>query len=194
MDSAPPNPTEARWLRLTGGLVVAAALAVIAGWVTNREGLVRWTPGGSFMVVNTAVCALVSGAGLLALTGGRWRVATACGAAVALFAAAVFTNIVLGLPLALDELFWRHQWSEPPFPAGQMAPNTAVAFALVGAALVLQTRQRTGRWLLPIMGGVVAALALVPLLSYLILALSRGGTLVYRGMSLPTAASGWSAR
>jgi PAS domain S-box-containing protein len=169
-------------------LVIFIALGVIVGWVTDRQVLVRWVPSGSHMVMNAAVCALLSGAGFLALANRRLRWATACGGVVALLAAVAFAHLVFGLPVPVDELLWRHQWVQAPFPPGQMAPNAAVAFALVGVVIMELGGRRRGRWLLPVMAGVIAAFALLPLVSYLVLWLAGGVAPIYRGMALPTVA------
>ena len=41
-------------------------------------------------------------------------------------------------------------------------------------------------WLLPVMGGVIVAFALLPLLDFLTLRLVADTTVVYRGMAIPT--------
>ena len=85
---------------------MAVAVTVIAGWVTNHRVLVQWLPSGSHMVVNAALCALVSGAGLLALAAQRRRTAAVCGVAVMLFAGAVLAHVLSGLAPGIDDLFW----------------------------------------------------------------------------------------
>ncbi len=171
---------------------MAVAAFTIAGWVTNREMLVQWVPGAPWMVMNTALCVLLSGASVLALAGERPRMAGVCGGVVAVIAAAALAEFVLRRPLGLDEFFWKHQWggggSGSSTPPGQMAPNAAVALTLVGVALVMLARRWTGRWVLPALGGVIAALALVPLLSYATGRLAGDSVSSYRGMALPTAA------
>ncbi len=186
MDSITTRPAEVRSLRLAGGLVVGLALSVIGGLVTNRLEWVRWLPSSSTMVMNAAICSLVSGAGLLALASGWRRVAAACGAATALIGVVTLVHAEFGGPLDVDQLFWKQSWVEASFPPGQMAPNASAAFLLVGAALVVLALRRRGHWLLPVMGGVIGAFALLPLVGYLVIWFGAGAAPVYRGMALPT--------
>lgn len=167
-------------------MVIGAS--VVFGWVTNREALVRWLPSASQMVMNAAVCVMLCGAGVVALTSELRRVAAVCGCAVALLAGLVLAEFIAGQDLGVDNLLWSHQWTTTPqTPPGRMAPNAAVAFTLLGAGLAMLALRRTGRWLLPAMGGVVAAFAFVPVLSFLTARFA--GVLSYRGMALPTAAA-----
>ena len=177
-------------LRLAGIFVVAVSASAIFGWTTNREVLVRWFPGAPHIVMNTALGMLLCGAGALALAAAWRHVAAACGVAAALLAAAVLARFVFGRPAGIDEFFWKHQWGVAPLtPAGQMAPNAAIALLLMGAALAMLAWQRTGRWLLPVMSGVIAAFALVPLLGYVTTRVAGDSMNSYRGMALPAAAS-----
>jgi len=140
------------------------------------------------MVVNSAVCALMGGAGFVALSFGRRGIAGACGAVVAILAALVLLHRVIGWPAGIDELLWKHQWSTPDLPRGQMALNASAAFMLVGISLVLMSGRRYSPWLLPVLSGVVIALALLPLLSYGVTVALPGGGSTYRGMAIPTMA------
>jgi CHASE3 domain sensor protein len=176
-------------LRLAGGFAMAVGATTVLGWITNTQRLVQWLPGGSHMVMNTALCVLLCGAGVLGLANEWRRVAAGCGVMTAALAGTVLMQFLLGRKLGVDEFFWKHQWGEAVLtPAGQMAPNATVAFVLLGFGLVMLALRRTGRWLLPALGGVVAAFALVPLLSFLTARLA-GSAISYRGMALPTVAA-----
>jgi PAS domain S-box-containing protein len=162
------------------------AVAALAGWIQGWEALVRWLPGGSHMVVNSVLCAFMGGAGFVALSFGRRGIAGACGVVVAVLAALVLLHRVTGWPPGIDELLWKHQWSTPDLPRGQMAVNASAAFVLVGFSLVLMSGRRYSPWLLPVLSGVIIALALLPLLSYGVTVALPGGGSTYRGMAIPT--------
>jgi len=186
---AVPIPNEKkRLLQVAGGLAIAVAAAAVVGWVARIEILVEWLPGGPKMVMNSAVCVLLCGAGLLALAGGHGRVASWCGAIVAAFGALELAQFFTGSPLGIDELLWKHQWSSPLSRPGAMPPNTALALGLVGLSLLSLGAGRTRYWLVTIFGGAVVAFAQVPLLLYYSGLISGGESMVYPGEAIPVAA------
>ncbi len=171
---------------MAGGFVVLVALITIAGWLTNRSALTALAPGGPPMAMKAALCALLCGTGVLALAN-RWRwLAGGCGLIVTLFGAVEVLQFFLGGSLDIDDLFWKHQIMAALMPPGLMAPNTAAAMTLVGAALLLLATGHSQRWLVPMLGGVVAAVAALPLASYLATLFGKDGTNHYVGMSVPT--------
>ncbi|MEO6244180.1 MAG: PAS domain S-box protein [Opitutaceae bacterium] len=177
--------SESRFLRRTGVLVLAIALLAIGGWVGHWPRLTTWLPGGSPMVMNTALCLAVSALGLITLAGGRLRATWICGSLVAAFAGLVLAQFIVDRSLGVDEIFWRHLVAIKPGTApGRMAPNTAVALVLMGLALSLMTARREHRAWLTVAGVGVLTLAVLPLLSYLSSLSDRGTS--YVGMSLPT--------
>jgi PAS domain S-box-containing protein len=161
---------------------------VITGWISNREILVTFVSGGSVMVMNTAVCLLLCGAGFLALAG-EWAFVAGLGGALAMaFCAVVLAQFLIGRSLHVDEILWKHQFSTLLASPGHMAPNTALALLLVGWWLVLRAAgwQRGG--MLPALGGVVITLALFPFLSFVSAPhLARLGA-GFPGMCVPTVA------
>lgn len=138
------------------------------------------------MVMNTAICLIVCGAGLVALSGGFFRLAALSGIFVAALTTVIIAQFLLGRPVGIDELFWKHQFVVSLTLPGRMAPHTAVALWLVGCSMILRARGWSRHWLLPVMGGVVVAFALLPLLDFLTLRLVADTTVVYRGMAIPT--------
>ena len=180
--------TEARWLRLLGGSVVVVAAVVVLGWITNRTVLVRLLPEGSPTVMNSAVCLLLCGAGLLALAEGHRTVAGLCGALVAGLCGVILVQFILGRSLGVDELLWKHQYATPLSPPGRMGPSTATALLLVGVSLLVPATGWTRQWLLPAIGGVVLAFALLPLMNYIPLLLMPAVAGRFRGMAPPSGA------
>ena len=137
-------------------------------------------------MMNTAICLIVGGAGLVALSRGFFRIAAVSGGLVVALTTVIIAQFFLGHPVGIDELFWRHQFITSLTLPGRMAPHTAVALWLVGCSLVLRARGWSRHWLLPVMGGVIVAFALLPLLDFLTLRLIADTTVVYRGMAIPT--------
>lgn len=168
-------------------VVAAAGLVVACGWVSGHEGLTRWLTHGSDVVMNAAICLVLGGLGFLALASG-WRVVAAvCGGAlVALGSTVLLARWIEAFP-RIDSLFWTAQWGTPGLPPGQMAPDAAVAFLFVGAALAILALRWRVRWLVPLLSGVIFAIALLPLLSFAVQWMLSRGLVAYRGMALPTA-------
>ena len=137
------------------------------------------------MVMNTAICLILSGAGLLALAAQLPRVAAVCGAVVAVICGLVLVQFFLGWSLGIDQLFWKHQFAGPAGP-GRMAPNSAMGLLMVGGSLILRAKGWARHWLMPVMGGAIVALAILPLLTFFALHLFSQEHSSYRGMSLPT--------
>jgi PAS domain S-box-containing protein len=149
--------------------------------------LTTFVAGGSPLVMNTAICLIVCGVGLVALSGGFFRLAAISGILVVGLTTIVIAQFFLGHPLGIDELFWKHEFVVSLTLPGRMAPHTAVALWLVGCSLILRARGWSRHWLLPVMGGVIVAFALLPLLDFLTLRLIADMAVVYRGMAIPTA-------
>jgi PAS domain S-box-containing protein len=186
-DPRPFTIGEIRWLHWTGVPVVVVGLIVVAGWLTDIQRLTTFVGGGSPVVMNTAICLIVCGAGLVALSGGCFRCAVVGGIFVVTLTTITVAQFFLGRAVGIDELFWKHQFVTSLTLPGRMAPHTAVALWLVGCSIVLRARGWSRHWLLPVMGGVVVAFALLPLLDFLTLRLVTDTTVVYRGMAVPTA-------
>ena len=188
MSEAPSaHPSEVRWLRLLGGSVVVIAALVVAGWIANVTILATVLPGGSPTVMNTALCLLLCGCGILAQAERFDYIAGLLGGLVAAFCAVALAQFLSGRSLGIDELLWKHQYATALSPPGRMGPSTAIALLLVGVSLFLRASGWTRQWLLPTLGGVVLAFALLPLMTYVsVLLLPRlGGG--FRGMAVPSA-------
>ena len=173
-------------LRVMGGLVAAIGVAGGAGWVADLPWLTSFTPDGPPLVMNAALALLVCGAGLLALAQGWRALAGLCGLLVAAGCAVVILQFLLNRSLGVDEIFWRHQHAILPNEPGRMTPGSAVALFFVGCSLGLVALGWSRAWLQPVMGGVVIASCLLPLLTYalgwLLFPADHG---IYRGMPLP---------
>lgn len=150
---------------------IAIAALVLLGWVLDVHAFERFYPGRVPMTANTALGILLAGGSLLLLRGThptrrRSNMARICAAILILLATGTASQDLFGWNLGVDELLF----DEPPPARGtgalnRMAPNAAVAFVLVGTALLLQSRRerwsaRVSQWL-AITVAVVSYLAIV---------------------------------
>ncbi|MGH2856570.1 MAG: hybrid sensor histidine kinase/response regulator [Solirubrobacteraceae bacterium] len=165
------NDTDPQFRRagsLAALTVALLGLIGLAGWVFGVRRLASFDPSLGQMKANTAIClvALGAAAGLHALRRGRWPAAV-----MAVFACAVgvatFVEYATGARLGIDTLLFAdptpvHSAAAP----GRMGAETAVGFALAGAAIAGWTvRARHVLWIEA--GGVVlAVVALLALIGY----------------------------
>jgi len=145
------------------------------------------------MKANTALCFVLSGISLWLLQKkqagqGRHRIAPVCAFIVALIGLITFSQPLVSWNLGIDHLVFR----ELPgvfktFGLGKMAPNTALNFNLLGAALLLLSRRNErNSWLLQLLTLTAALVALQRLLSYAYGFESLYGIASYTKMSLYT--------
>jgi PAS domain S-box-containing protein len=182
----PLTPVDRRWLRWTAAALVAVGLIAIAGWVFGIEPLVKWGPGNSHIVVNAAVSALLAAGGFTALAAGMRKTLGLVGAVLIIFVLANLIQSFAPSTLNVYDLIWKHQWSGYVRPAGAMAPNSCVAFFLIGAVDVLLATGRTFRGIISAIAGVVGALAFLPILQYATWLIADHGAGAYENMALPT--------
>jgi PAS domain S-box-containing protein len=165
------------WLsRLTPAaaiVVMLVAVLALVGWSSENAWLMRLSPDGPAMNPLTAAVLILAAVGLLmgshlpglatlAPLPARRFCCRACGLLVALIGLLKGTEYVFGVGLAVDRFF----------PVGaqevnQMSPNSALSFALAGAALVLMEFESTGgRRPAQVLALICAALALLALVGY----------------------------
>jgi PAS domain S-box-containing protein len=162
-----------RWpdLVLVGaaGFSAALGLAVLIGWHTRTVSLVQLVPGFVSMMYNTAVAFVLCGAGLLAAAYGRRRLAAAGGVLVATIGLLTLVEYLFGVDLGIDQLLITPYITVEASHPGRMAPNTAMSFALTGAALLVMSwpaRLRQRPLVLALVGSLVVALGTLALVGY----------------------------
>jgi signal transduction histidine kinase len=178
---SPPPPSAFDGLRRIGAVSCAGAavvgLAVLVGWYAQLPAVLKLIPGAVAMQFNTALALLLGGTGAVAALRGRPAIAMACGAGTALIGGVTLMEYATGRDLLLDRLQWaagvsrdmaeyaRVKTSAP----GRMAPNTATAFVLAGAAVIALSRRGAS----PVrhraaaaLGALCAGIALIALLGY----------------------------
>lgn len=123
-----------------GALLMLLGATVLLGWWLHLPLAVRLLPELPTMVINTAQGFMLGGAALLLMRPGSQparRIASVLGGLLALLAALVLAEYLLGTDLGIDwteAQAWLHA---PSLAPGRMPAGTACAFMLAGVALAL---------------------------------------------------------
>ena len=169
------RPPRAEAARLTAACALATfgiGASVLAGWSFGLDVMQRLGLGGIHMLPITAVTFMIAGTSLWLQrasgrdSGYRWYIARGLALLVLAIGAVTLAERVFEWDAGIDQLFFRETLRGLRYrPIGRMATNTAVTFALVGAALFLldgQTRRvrQTAHWF-STLGIAIAMLALI---------------------------------
>lgn len=160
-------------VRLIGWTLIVLGAVVTAGWVLKLPILVQFMRGYTAMVFNTALGFMLTGAALALAAqppAQRQIVQTLLGTATVLLAGLVLSQDLLSIDLGVDHLF-SADWLQDhrPHPT-RMAPNTAIAFILSGATLVLLNYSTgwTNRYLVSYLAIAVGLIGFTALSGYLL--------------------------
>jgi signal transduction histidine kinase/CheY-like chemotaxis protein len=175
-------------------LVVLIGASALTGWVLGLDVLKSVVPGQVTMKANTALCFILLGSSLAALAApharlGTRRAARAAAVAVGGVSLVIFSQFLFGWNLGVDELLF----TDPPGAVntsspGRMAPNTALAFVLMAAALVCLDAPSNRRYRLPnVLALIAGAAALLALVGYATGVVSLYGVSRLTQMAVPTA-------
>jgi diguanylate cyclase (GGDEF)-like protein len=134
--------------------VATVALLVLAGWAFGVQQLTQLVPGLVAMNPVTAVCLLLSATALAANSNCIISRAAASGAVM--ITAVKLLEPTVAFPISVDQLLFRSTLTDPTGVISRMAPNTALALALLGSS-VLAASKPTGR--MPLVSQMLAALA-----------------------------------
>lgn len=150
-------------------LVVAAGLAVIAGW-QFRIPLLKGQAFGTFVAPNAALCFVCCGLSLLFQLS-RWRLLQLSGLVLAIFvtvfAAATGLEYLLGLDFGIDRLFMAHRLSDWSLPlVGRFTINSVIGFFLAGISLGT-LRRRAGKPLSEVLALLLVLASYFSLIGYL---------------------------
>lgn len=181
--------------RAVAGIAALAAallgLVGLAGWIFEADALTSGPGAVVSMKSNTAVALVALGLSLSVTTRGQIRprtlaAARAAAALAALVGVLTLAEYLTGASLGIDELLFQDDTGEAGTP-GRMAPNTAAALLLAGAASLCAGVSRIPAWGSQIPGLVVGALGMLRLYgaAYAVPELERFGA--YTGMAVPTA-------
>jgi PAS domain S-box-containing protein len=147
--------------------MIFATLALI-GWSFDRDFLTRLIPGAAAMNPVTAV-ALILAALALAIRARRRHAWVQLLAFMAVaIGAAKLVQFATGSPVGVDQLLFGDRLAGPiNLSPSRIAPGTALALVMLGAALLADsTRHRAGIILSQALGIVTAAISLFALLGY----------------------------
>ena len=136
-----------------------------AGWLAHIPLLTTFVPQGSPLVMVAALEFLVVGLGLVAASRQWTPVTFACGALVVGTSVASLAACVQARGSGLADLFWQPLSIASKPGVDRLEPNEALAFFLVGLSLVVRSLRSPWRGFMPILGGVVLAFAVLPLLT-----------------------------
>ena len=129
---------------LCGALI---GLIALIGWAANIPRLTDWTNNGISMFPNTALCALLSGAGLILYARAHGLLAALAGGLVTLVALATLFQHISGIALGIDTLLWQRDFGARAAAAPlRMGVPASICFVLIGGSLVASgTRRVVGR-------------------------------------------------
>jgi PAS domain S-box-containing protein len=169
--SRSPGPQSAAALvaAASGASVAALGGLVVAGWLTLAVVLIQVLPGFPPMQYNTALGFMISGAALLAAALDLRRPTGMLGGLAAVIGLATVCQYVFQMDLGIDDLLVETYILTGVSNPGRMAPNSALAQSLIGAALLsLSWRSHSARWLLAsaLLGAIVIAIGTAALVGY----------------------------
>ncbi|OSY53186.1 PAS domain S-box protein [Streptomyces fradiae ATCC 10745 = DSM 40063] len=182
---------------IAGATALAAALlglVVLVGWIIDADALKNLLPSaGGAMKAPTAVAVTALGLSLygVARRPARPGVLTAARAAAVLatvIGVLTLAEYATGTSLGLDELLFEDDTADVATGTpGRMAPNTAAALALAGAASLWSSTPRLPAWTSQLMGLAVVTLGMLRMYggAYGVPELERFGA--YTGMAMHTA-------
>ncbi len=154
MSTAAQSSSELYFARTISAIVFLVGILVLADWAFDVTPLTGMLPTWPRMVALTALAFVLSAISLWLQTdnrpsvhapaqAARHRIAYACAALVTFIGSLVLATRLLGWDPPIHNLFIVTPTAVPePAPAGSMSPGTALAFALLGAALLLARSPR----------------------------------------------------
>lgn len=117
-------------------LAIVLGATVIFGWYTHNQLLVQVIPTYAPMQYNTALCLLLSGLAILLIRKVA-IVAAIFGLVTFLIGGLTLIQYIFNINIGLDQLFMEHYIDVATSHLGRMAPNTALCYTLLGAAICL---------------------------------------------------------
>jgi diguanylate cyclase (GGDEF)-like protein/PAS domain S-box-containing protein len=143
--------------------VIAVGCLVLAGWVLDNPVLKSILPGLATMKGNTALLFVLSGISLwLRACRRAEQIARVGGLIVAMVGVVTIVEYLFHVDLEIDQILFQEDTAGVLYP-GRMAPVTALAFLLIGLAL-MSLDNREGQYFseaLAIMTFVISGLALI---------------------------------
>jgi PAS domain S-box-containing protein len=164
-----PQSAAALIAAASGASVAALGGLVVAGWLTVAVALIQVLPGLPPMQYNTALGFMICGAALLAAALDLRRPTALLAGLATLLGLATLCQYFFHADLGIDDLLVETYVLTGVSHPGRMAPNSAVALTLIGAALLgLSCRSVSrSRHLYPaLLGSMVIAVGTAALVGY----------------------------
>jgi hypothetical protein len=179
--------------KVSGAIVFLIGLAVLAGWAFGIPALKSIDPALVTMKPNAALCFALTGASVWLCQAGPSgslgnRVGWACGTFVAVIGLLTLAEYLFGCDMHIDQLLFKEDAAAvATFYPGRMAPNTALCFLAVGAALFLLDVKAGGLWLSEPMIHVTGLVGAASLVGYIYGVVEFTGLAAYTKMAVHTA-------
>ncbi|MFC3075784.1 sensor histidine kinase [Shinella pollutisoli] len=169
MSLSPGAPWPWRRLATAAGLwCIAVGLGMMAVWLAEPAGLAARHPGFFGMKFNAALAFTVVGAALLLIRRGYRRVPALMMAPVVLYGALALSQHLLRIDVGIDTLLHTPFVDIGTSVPGRIAPNTALCFMLVGAAVAVRALRGEGSLPQIALGFAAFTIAAAALLGYAI--------------------------
>ncbi len=149
-----------------GGAAAALGLTVLGAWCTGTPAVIQVVPGMTPMAPITALSFLALGASMLALGRRRLQMGRWLATPAALVGPLILVDYACGGAIGVSDML--DFLARAPL-ARQMAPNTAVCFTLLAAAVLAMSRRSPFRGratALGLLASAATAIALISLAGY----------------------------
>jgi two-component system cell cycle sensor histidine kinase/response regulator CckA len=155
-----------------GIYAILAGVVTLLGWILDRPRLTDWIGSGIAMFPNTAVCALLSGLGLILLARSsgddfRRRVIRILAFSVAVIAGLTLFQHISGANLGIDTLLFSGRWGQRAAASpNRMGPPASTSFLILGITLLFASSNPRGRQFASALATMPAAIASLSLIGY----------------------------
>jgi len=159
------------FISFSGMVSVALGLVVLIGWHAHLLALIQLRPNLAPMQYNTALCILLSGAGLFAFNGRRKGLVAVFGGIVSVIAGLTLYEYLTRLDLGIDQLFFHAYITTLTSHPGRMSPASASCLFGTGLALLLMGMRAETKWravAIGCLGSVTIAISSVAVVGYAI--------------------------
>ena len=152
--------------RYAGAVVALAALLAVVAWHLHWRPVLQMLSDTAPMQYNTALCFILSGAGLFLLTTSRAKIAPWPGGAAAVIALLTLLEYATGRDLSIDQVFLKPYFETDTVYPGRMSPLAATCFVFIGTGIILAVAGKrwphrlTATGMMACMTGIIAAVAL----------------------------------
>ena len=165
-DKCADTPLFRHFPRYAGAAVALFGLLDILSWYAHWQSVIQMLPNTAPMQYNTALCFILSGAGLFLLTTARKKIAPWLGGVVFFFALLTLSQYLISRDFGIDQIFFKPFFQTATTYPGRMSPLAAVCFIFIGSGIVLVGAKKkwqhrlTAAGMLACMVGVIVLVAL----------------------------------